>query len=96
MLILIQPLFLVFFPLVPALCLRVGYSTMMTVSLAYLYSAAWVESGIYFHLKEMSEEKGALVFGGCTLETDVSFYLGWFGGGKHREFEGEAPHFVAV
>ncbi|CAJ1378764.1 unnamed protein product [Effrenium voratum] len=38
MLILIQPLFLVFFPLVPALCLRVGYSTMMTVSLAYLYS----------------------------------------------------------
>lgn len=38
MLILIQPLFLVFLGVVPSLCLRLGYTTMMTVSLVYLYS----------------------------------------------------------
>ena len=36
--ILIQPLFIVFMGVVPSLCLRVGYTTMMTVSLVYLYS----------------------------------------------------------
>lgn len=41
MLILIQPLFLVFLGVVPSLCLRLGYTTMMTVSLVYLYSAPW-------------------------------------------------------
>jgi len=38
MMILIQPLFIVFMGLVPSLCLKVGYTTMMTVSLVYLYS----------------------------------------------------------
>lgn len=36
--ILIQPLFIVFMGVVPSLCLKYGYTTMMTVSLVYLYS----------------------------------------------------------
>ena len=40
-LILIHVLFAVFFPIVPSLCLRFGYTTMMTVSLVYLYSVPW-------------------------------------------------------
>ncbi|CAE7455259.1 unnamed protein product, partial [Symbiodinium natans] len=38
MLILIQPMFLVFLGVVPRLCLRLGYTTMMAVCLVYLYS----------------------------------------------------------
>ena len=36
MLILIQPMFLVFLGVVPRLCLRLGYTTMMAVSLLLL------------------------------------------------------------
>ncbi|CAE8599535.1 unnamed protein product [Polarella glacialis] len=37
LLIFIQPLFILFFPLVPALCVRFGYARMMSLTIFYLY-----------------------------------------------------------